>query len=911
MITLTLRSRDDSGPILNLIRELATVAETAAPHTGLVAAFNPELWGNWTKRAIPVTRDVLDAASPKLCDSGGDVFLYIKSHDPDAVARLAERFLPRLRDLSTEAFDSVAAGKRPDGKVIGGRYHDGITNPTDPVSVSEDVLVSRLDHLGGQPGSAFALTQKFIFDWPAIAAMAPDTEDAMIGRNPEGAALPQAPAHAHIRRAHGVYDSNGDSRKMMRHALPFGTAAGHASREEGLFFFGFCNEQRRLEKILHRLVGEAPGLPVDRLMSVVKGVAGGYRYIPAAAELDVATGAVAVEFHHWDVRSRNGFMFYNSPDYLHQMADGHYMPGDPPSPRLLSLLSRAFSHWRDGWTHRQPFPRLPHLTETLSEADMHFATASVMIRKGMANKVTLSELLSHDTSSYAKEGGLLRFHPKELLVGILPDFTLGRGKEVVPYLTPDEKLTHWSQQLNEFSAMGHVVPDYDALVKLGLDGLLANLHAKLRGVSADANSEKEFYESAILSLEGVQAYLGNWAGRCETAAGRGDVPEDDAENMRKVAARLRRLQHLPPADFHDGAQLVLSFHCCLHLVGELTSLGRLDQILWPLLERSPIPDADAQDIVDCLWVKIGENAFVNRANIKDYVTYGTTAVCGVGGNFPQGGGINQWVQQITVGGYVANDEDTPTGGVNPVTMLCLKAARRIPVNAPTLSLRVYKGMAQDVLDAAATSLLAGGAHPILYQDDKLCEALRLSGDGDDHVPLRWARNYAADGCYEPMFAGATDFAFANVAPLSALEQTLNQGATFGSVTGASSAGPVFLRGWKATYRSPPVETLASFSALQAEFLGQLEWLVVQTYNTIIGNYGNLAGVCPSPLLSVLIQASGGGRVVGSARPGGSQPAAAALLPSPCRLSGLRRVGPRPDEQGRALPRHRTTLRRCL
>ena len=40
--------------------------------------------------------------------------------------------------------------------------------------------------------------------------------------------------------------------------------------------------------------------------------------------------------------------------------------------------------------------------------------------------------------------------------------------------------------------------------------------------------------------------------------------------------------------------------------------------------------------------------------------------------------------------------------------------------------------------------------------------------------------------------------------------------------------------------------------MQSIFLEQLEWLVVQSYNVILGAYGNLADICPSPLLSVLI-----------------------------------------------------------
>lgn len=841
--TLTLR---DHGPatrqaVLELVRHLAEAAAAAPQPSGLVAAFSPELWGRWNDRKIPVSRKVLNH-SPKLRDTGGDVLLYLKTPDAATAQRLMHDFNATLEKLA-DKIERVPVGKRSDGRVIGGRYLDGITNPNDPVSMAEDILVD-----GPYRGAAFGFSQKFLFDWQSIAAMAPDSEDAMIGRNTDGAILPQAPEDAHIRRAH-VMDPNGDNRKLLRQALPFGEEAGHPAREQGLMFVAFCNEQERFEKILHHLMGDMPSRPVDRLMSVVQGVSGAYWYVPAAAELKVPAAQSlqeVTEDAHWRVRSPNGYMFYNSQDYLHQMAEGRYLPGDPPSPRLLALLGRAFSHWNDGWLQRKPFPRLPHLASLVTNDEAWVLKGSVQLRKGLANKKTLEDLLSAPHSPLARHNDLLRIYPEELIVGIIPDFTLGRGKEVVPYLTEEERIGGWlNGELNEWSSMGHIVPDYPQLVSKGLQQLLDELNDKQQqpGLSS---SQKDFYLSAIWSLQGVQAYLVNWAQLAEGAAAQAGQQEYQ-DSMRQVAARLRRLVVEKPVDFLDGVQLIYSVHCCLHLLGELTPIGRLDQMLWPLLEKSPPQikaQAQAQDIVDCLWLKMGENAFINRANITDYVNYGTTAVCGVGGNFPQGGGINQWVQQITVGGYVANDEAVPTGGANPVTLLCLKAARRIPVNAPSLSLRVYKDMPDEYLHEAAQSLLAGGAHPILYQDDRLCEALRRSGR---EVSLRWARDYAADGCYEPMLAGATEFAFANVTPMLALEQALNQGATY------SQAGPEYLRGMKQAFRSPPVQKITSFEMLQAHFLRQLEWGVVQTYNLILANYGNLAGICPSPLLSVLIE----------------------------------------------------------
>ncbi len=861
--TITLR---DHGPateqaLLDTIRSLAQEAKAAPDHAGLVAAFSPELWGRWRGREIPVSRAVLNN-SPKLRDTGGDVLLYVKAASAATAARLMGDARAALEALSAD-IEILPVGKRPDAKVMGGRYLDGITNPNDPVSLASDILVD-----GEFRGASFGFTQKFLFEWSSISDMLPDAQDAMLGRDTNGAILPQHDRNAHIHRVH-VLDSNGDNLKLLRQALPFGEHAGGAAREMGLMFVAFCGAQPRFETIIRHMMGERPDRPADRLMSVVQGVAGSYWYVPNAAELGVPSAAIAdvQEDPHWAARSANGYMFYNSQDYLHQMSEGKYIAGDPPSQRLLALLGRTFSHWNDGWLKRTPFPRLPQLAELDAEAGAY--SQPVALRKAAANRQTLAELLSSPRSEIARRNGLLRIYPEELIVGVIPDFTLGRGKEVVPYLREDETVAAWLLgQLNEWSAMGHVVPDYQKLVERGLNGLVdemqeyvADTTALQRQKPGDAGLQAQlaFYQSALLSLRGVQDYLGNWAELADAAAAAGAAGEADADNMRAVAARLRRLREQPPASFQDGVQLVYSFHCCLHLVGELTSLGRLDQILWPLLRGDNVTPERAQEIIDCLWLKIGENAFANRADITDYVTYGTTAVCGYGGNFPQGGGINQWVQQITVGGYVANDDPVPTGGVNPVTMLCLKAARRIPVNAPSLSLRVYDGIPDEIMDEAAKCLLAGGAHPILYQDDRLCQALRDSGD---KVTLAWSRNYAADGCYEPMLAGATGFSFNNVTPMTALEQALNQGACYGA------AGPVYLRGLKQTFRSPPAAAITSFAMLQREFLHQLEWITVQSYNTILNGFGALANICPSPLLSAVIDgcaSSGRDLTAGGAR----------------------------------------------
>ncbi|KAI4233624.1 MAG: hypothetical protein L6R40_007002 [Gallowayella cf. fulva] len=840
LLTVHLKNSHESThkSLLSLVRELAATADSQQPRCGLLVGFSPTLWGKWNHRSISISDKVLNGTDQWM-NTHGDVILYLKTHDHDTAEQLLEGPKRRLDGLA-KVVDCVVMGKRQDSRIMGGRYHDGITNPNDPVSLRDDILIN-----GEYKGASFAFTQRFLFDWEAITSNTSDSQNQIVGRRTDGSILSQHSTRGHIHRAN-VRDSNGDQRKILRQALPFGRVGHHAGREEGIMFVALCNEQQRFEDILQNLLGTRKDDAADKLMQMVSGVGGSYWYVPAAKELGVSPAKASDDLHehpHWKVSSPNGYLFYNFQDYLHAMGEGRYKEGDAPSPRLLSLIARTFNHWRDGWVHKEHLPRLPHLAGS-EDKKREMEAIPIPTRKAMANFETLTNLLSAPDSKFAQEYQLLRNYPKELIVGVVPDFTYGRGKEVMPYLSKDEEFSFWlKKQLNEFSSMGHIIPDLGHVVRNGLGKMIQEAEKRLH----EDESHATFYQSAITSLQGVQGYLRNWATIADKSAAQARERDeaDDADNMADVSDRLRRLVDQPPQSFQDGVQLVFSFHCCLHLVGELTSIGRLDQILWPLLEKHPIPTDRAQEIIDCLFVKIGEDAFINRSFIHDYVTCGTGSINGGWGNFSQGGGINQWGQQVTLGGYKAADGE-PQDGSNPVTLLFLKAARRVPVNAPSVSLRVNKYTPADVIEEAAKALLSGGAQPCLFNDDKICKGLVDSGARKDHVKVEWARDYAADGCFEPMVAGATEFAFNNVMPLLALEQTINEGATYGA------AGSEHLRGLKASFRSPLAQSIETFDDLQRIFLEQLRWLTIQSFDYMLDHYGNLADVCPSPLLSTVI-----------------------------------------------------------
>ena len=106
-----------------------------------------------------------------------------------------------------------------------------------------------------------------------------------------------------------------------------------------------------------------------------------------------------------------------------------------------------------------------------------------------------------------------------------------------------------------------------------------------------------------------------------------------------------------PETFVEAVQLLFSFHCCLHLSGEPTSIGRLDQLLEPFLQGTP--SEEAQEIIDCLFVKLCEHVHLNSRLLNDLGAWGMTAVPYAStGMFPNGDTINQWVQQVRTVHYL-------------------------------------------------------------------------------------------------------------------------------------------------------------------------------------------------------------------------------------------------------------------
>jgi pyruvate-formate lyase/deferrochelatase/peroxidase EfeB len=818
-----------------------------------------ELWRKWSdENGLPLCHRLFEGESElrqtlmrkpsPLALTGGDLFFQIQARDAARALKIKDRIMSFLADIIDESRTfSIVGDSLHRGRLYGGRMLHGLIGSVEPVGFSARAVIG--DELAQHKGGCFCLTQKFVHDWQQLSGMSDLEIENLIGRSHHGNIILSDDERCHV-KAVRVSNEDGVNYRLVGQSQPFRTEKmvdGGYGREEGIVQLAYAKSLEAFTRVLQSMLGNKDGYIKSRHFQVSRAYLGNYWYVPSALELGMPDPHpfLSVPMNSFfGVRSENGRMYYNTKDYLNKVGNRVASPWMEPSPtdRVVELLGYTFSRWHDTWYHRRPAPELGHLEDYVGNVK-HLSVAE---RKGMSVKKTL-ELLS----SYPLGGKFdtYRIHPREIIVGVVPDFTLGSGFEAMRYLNPDEKPDAFLMRLDEAGSAGHNVPGYKKVLEEGIGATLKDVQR--RHDAAVDGEARQFYQSAIYSLEGVQAYLHNYA--VLSRKKRRDMVNGSARdraNLTEISKRMQRLSSKPPESFVDAVQLIFSMHCAMHIAGELVSIGRLDQLLAPFYDADKMTPEEAQEVIDCFWVKMDEKVLLNHRNFSDRLSRGSGAITYQGGDFPQGAALNQWVQQVTVGGYKSNNSDTPEDACNEITLMCLRSARRLPLNAPCLSLRVHPGIPEEVVEEAAACILSGGAHPLLINDDKVLAGLLRSGSGadlrDSAVGIADARDMVCDGCFEPIVAGKCEFAFGFVPVPDAIEMALNRGRTF------ADAGPVHLAGMKASFRSRCPEQIESWEEFYQIFLEHYRFKLIEFYAGMLSRYGNLSKVCPSPLLSCFI-----------------------------------------------------------
>ncbi len=791
---------------------------------------------------------ILDC-SPPYKNTGGDLYFHIKSdHLKDCLGLLniiREHFEPLTENLTY-----TEGNPHRHGQVYGRRLLHGLIASVDPINLSMRVLIG--DEDPDHRGACFGVSQKFVHNWSLINEMSEIEIEGMVGRDKHGNILPNLDKQSHLRCVR-VKDNEDVNYRIYAQGQPFGNAPEAHNCEEGVFVSAFAKSLNALKEGLGGMLGESykhQGEIRDKHLRYSSSIQGNLWYIPSAQEagLPVAEELVQPEINpFFELKSPSQYMYYNTKHYLHRIWKERHKDSAPLTNRVIHLLGNTFSRWHNNWYEPPTFPTLPSLkdyletySDTPGEQTQTYLTASIAERKGLAIKFTLGDLFTSE--KHCRTMDLFRISANELIVGVLPPFTLGTGVAVMAYLNDAERLNGFCMGLDETSMAGHVIPGYPILLKKGIGALLEETQQKLKQAAPETTP---FYQSVVYALEGVQGYLKNYAAlalRQSTKLAPTQVQE--RRNLEAIAERMERLSTEPPTSFVDALQLVFSMHCCMHLIGELVSIGRLDAYLDPFYEADSISAHDAQEAIDCFFIKMDEKVLMNRHYYKENRSYGTCALPYMGGPVPIGDKLSQWVMQVTVGGSGCSSINSHALH-NDLTTLFLRSARRLPLNSPCLSLRVSDETSNDILSEASQAMLSGGAAPFLFNDDLLIAGLQQCGNPG--ISEADAVNYSADGCWETVLPGQTELGLSYVVVTNALEMALNQGATY------INAGPSYIRGSQVSFLSKAPEEIESFDELCEIFYEHYKWMVVSFFSGIFQRYGNLNNICPSPLLSSLIE----------------------------------------------------------
>ncbi|WP_287155227.1 pyruvate formate lyase family protein, partial [Candidatus Solincola tengchongensis] len=383
--------------------------------------------------------------------------------------------------------------------------------------------------------------------------------------------------------------------------------------------------------------------------------------------------------------------------------------------------------------------------------------------------------------------------------------------------------------INEAGGIGHFLPDYEKMLRLGVEGFLELMEGK----------EGELYEAARIAADGLVIYANRLADVAERLA-RLEGDPGRREELEEISRICRKVPRRPAETFHEALQSLWLTHLAVNLEGlnSAISFGRVDQYLYPYyrrdLEEGRLDPQQAKDLLLSFTAKATEHVFLLSERISRY----------------HGGYLV--VQAAIVGGTDREGKDA----VNDLTYLFLEVMEEAGLRDPNYQARVHAASPEEYLRRLAEVARRGKGVPAIFNDEAVVAALVHHG-----YPLEEARDYAVVGCVEPAIPGrsflSTDAALFNL-PLC-LELALNRGRRFGRRrrVGALTPDP-------AGFRSMD-DVLEAFSR-------QVDFMV----DRMVGDFRVVEGgnrdFHPTPLSSMLVEGcleSGRDLTEGGARYNGS------------------------------------------
>ena len=288
-----------------------------------------------------------------------------------------------------------------------------------------------------------------------------------------------------------------------------------------------------------------------------------------------------------------------------------------------------------------------------------------------------------------------------------------------------------------YNGVGHVTVKYEKVLEVGYEGIIKEVKEELSKCNVadkDYAKRSHFLKSVIESCEAVIDYANRYA---ELAL---NMAKECKDNNRKVellqiASNCARVPAKGARNFYEVCQSFWFVQMLLQVEssGHSISPGRFDQYMYPYykadLDAGKITKEFAQELMDCIWVKLNDlNKVRDAGSAEGFAGYGL-------------------FQNLIVGGQDAGGIDV----TNDLSFMAIEASMHVMLPQPSLSVRVWNGSPHELLIKAAKLTRTGIGLPAYYNDEVIIPSLLNRG-----LTLADAREYNIIGCVEPQKAGKTD-----------------------------------------------------------------------------------------------------------------------------------------------------------
>lgn len=304
------------------------------------------------------------------------------------------------------------------------------------------------------------------------------------------------------------------------------------------------------------------------------------------------------------------------------------------------------------------------------------------------------------------------------------------------------------------SIQGHLILDYEKILKKGLLGIKKDIKETLQQNTKLSDKELDVLNALRIAVEGVTTY----AERLQSALEKKVNLEKDSSQKEILKYMLKNCSKVPlkPAKtFYEAVQSIWTVKTALEVAHpmNLHCLGRMDQLLYPYykkdLKENRITEQKARELLEELLLKLMSQNIRPETNILSnfYHRYlGSTPV--------------------TIGGLKPDGSD----GTNPLTCLFIQAAQNSRA-VTNISIRVHENTSDELLLEVAETLYHGSSNLSIYNDEVNIQAMKNCG-----FRIEDARDYGVMGCVEMTCPGKTGAMSANALLLCRLlDMTMRNG----------------------------------------------------------------------------------------------------------------------------------------